>query len=58
MTEIAMNNYASTWENMISSDTGRTKIGGNKLRTYRMVKTEFETLLIKKELYIPFCIFT
>ena len=28
---------------MISSDTGRTKIGGNKLRTYRMVKTEFET---------------
>ena len=43
VTEIAMNNYVSTFENMISSDTGSTKIGGNKLRTYRMVKTEFET---------------
>ena len=43
VTEIAMNNYVSTWENMVSSDTGSTKIGGNKLRTYRMVKTEFET---------------
>ena len=43
LTEIAMNNYVSTWENMVSSDTGSTKIGGNKLRTYRMVKTEFKT---------------
>ena len=43
VTEIAMNNYVSTWENMVSYDTGSTKIGGNKLRTYRMVKTEFET---------------
>ena len=45
VTEIAMNNYVSTWENMVSSDTGShgTKIRGNKLRTYRMIKTEFET---------------
>ena len=28
---------------MVSSDTGSTKIGGNKLRTYRMLKTEFKT---------------
>ena len=28
---------------MISSDIGSTKTGGNKLRTYRMLKTEFET---------------
>ena len=41
--EIAMNNYVSRWENMVSSDTGSTKIGGNKLRTYRMLKTEFKT---------------
>ena len=38
-----MNNYVSTWENMVSSNTGSTKIGGNKLRTYRMLKTEFKT---------------
>ena len=43
VTEIAINNYVSTWENMVSSDTGSTKLGGNKLRTYRMVKTEFKT---------------
>ena len=30
-------------ENMVSSDTGSAEIGGNKLRIYRMVKTEFET---------------
>ena len=41
--EIAMNNYVSRWENMVSSDTGSTTIGGNKLRTYRMLKTEFKT---------------
>ena len=41
VTEIAINNYVSTWENMVSSDTCSTKLGGNKLRTYRMVKTEF-----------------
>ena len=38
-----MNNYVSTWENMVSSNTGTTKIGGSKLRTYRMLKTEFKT---------------
>ena len=43
VTEIAMNNYKSAWENMVSSDTSSTKIGGNKLRTHGMVKTEFKT---------------
>ena len=43
LAEIAMDNYVCRWEYMVSSDTGNTKIGGNKLRTYRMLKTEFKT---------------
>ena len=36
MTEIALNEYVSTWKNMVSSNTDSTNIGENKLRTLRI----------------------
>ena len=43
VTEIAVKNYVFIWENMVSCNTDSTNTGGNKLRTYRMLKTEFKT---------------
>ena len=38
-----MNNYVADWHNSINRESGRSGVGRNKLRTYRLFKTEYET---------------
>ena len=38
-----MNNYVADWHNSIDRKSRRSGVGRNKLRTYRLFKTEYET---------------
>jgi len=39
----SMEKYVSKWSEIIESECGSTRNGGNKLRTYRLMKTEYRT---------------
>ena len=38
---VIYNDYVNKWFNIINSDSGPSKRGGNKLRLYKLVKSEF-----------------
>ena len=42
ISSVIFNDYVTKWFNRINSDTGPSRRGGNKLRLYKCVKSDFE----------------